>query len=829
MQKNNVNTDRLTSIVTRQDCLRLLTSSIAVGNYHFCESLSKEWLNEFKGDLYVNFLFAKALIANGSIDEAEKILIFILDRDPEFIEAWQLVQSISTINRELIQASIHVLGGRLASRMEIPFWSLALRGAKNAFKKGDYVSAGKLLHKSLPEIHKSPLIAISHLEYLNIVADEKTCFEAAKRYLEIWPRCVEIMISRAQALMKIGDESQAIRSLIPCVQNDIGGQCIQRKKGNDHRFAYLWPTHLQINTNMEIPTDIQVGLGWRQLPDGKEAKFINQKPDSIKNISKQVATENSKIANDEANSDNLKNVYVIVTSESGLNKSYGTKSSSVIFEQLSKLASIISSHDEWESVIFIPDNASNCAQFNLQPISTIDPWKVKLSITDLDRYLKSHTKRIAAMLIIGGDQIIPLHGLPNPTDDSDAEILSDNPYGASDMNYFSMCWPVGRVVGEKGSDPGLLLKQIRSITMYHEKRNEKPTFWIWVKSVISTLAARLGLYQIGTEIQDSFGYSASVWKRSTIAAFRPLGNANNVRVSPPYEDETIIMSDIKKAKYAFFNLHGLPDTSEWYGQRDVSDANNGVDYPVAISATNIASAEEFKPVVFTEACYGGQIENKSINESVALTLMDSGVPALIASTGIAYGSITTPLIGADLLAFIFWKYMREGYSAGESLLKAKEGFVKIMHERQGFLDGEDQKTLISFVLYGDPLFSFNKAKLKLVIEKQNVDSKSTKLVNDKDGYKKSSNEIYSLKVDSIREIVEGYLPGVDFNDLRIREHHVISKANNASNLDDNPNNKSKFYQIQFTRKLNINGGALNQFVRVTLDEKGKITKLAVSR
>jgi hypothetical protein len=26
-----------------------------------------------------------------------------------------------------------------------------------------------------------------------------------------------------------------------------------------------------------------------------------------------------------------------------------------------------------------------------------------------------------------------------------------------------------------------------------------------------------------------------------------------------------------------------------------------------------------------------------------------------------------------------------------------------MHVRQGFLDGEDQKTLISFVLYGDPL------------------------------------------------------------------------------------------------------------------------------
>ena len=29
-----------------------------------------------------------------------------------------------------------------------------------------------------------------------------------------------------------------------------------------------------------------------------------------------------------------------------------------------------------------------------------------------------------------------------------------------------------------------------------------------------------------------------------------------------------------------------------------------------------------------------------------------------------------------------------------------------MNQRQGFLDGEDQKTLISFVLYGDPLTGF---------------------------------------------------------------------------------------------------------------------------
>jgi hypothetical protein len=75
---------------------------------------------------------------------------------------------------------------------------------------------------------------------------------------------------------------------------------------------------------------------------------------------------------------------------------------------------------------------------------------------------------------------------------------------------------------------------------------------------------------------------------------------------------------------------------------------------------------------------------------------------VIGSTGIAYGSVNTPLIGADLLGFLFWKNMREGMLAGEALMAAKIDMAREMIRRQGFLDGEDQKTLISFVLYGDP-------------------------------------------------------------------------------------------------------------------------------
>ena len=44
-------------------------------------------------------------------------------------------------------------------------------------------------------------------------------------------------------------------------------------------------------------------------------------------------------------------------------------------------------------------------------------------------------------------------------------------------------------------------------------------------------------------------------------------------------------------------------------------------------------------------------------------------------------------------------------------MKAKIELVQEMNKRQGFLDGEDQKTLISFSLYGDPLSNISDYKL----------------------------------------------------------------------------------------------------------------------
>ena len=81
--------------------------------------------------------------------------------------------------------------------------------------------------------------------------------------------------------------------------------------------------------------------------------------------------------------------------------------------------------------------------------------------------------------------------------------------------------------------------------------------------------------------------------------------------------------------------------------------------------------------------------------------------AVVSSTCIAYGAVATPLVAADLLGNYFWQQMKSGRTAGEALMIAKIDMAREMIKRQGYLDAEDQKTLLSFVLYGDPLATLN--------------------------------------------------------------------------------------------------------------------------
>ena len=261
-----------------------------------------------------------------------------------------------------------------------------------------------------------------------------------------------------------------------------------------------------------------------------------------------------------------------------------------------------------------------------------------------------------------------------------------------------------------------LLKMIEVLINRYDPKAKKPGWYYRIVRYLQELFRR-GI----SKKQSSFGYTAAVWRRASLAVFRAIGNPGDLLVSPPthacespdpLETVSVPVKDISpteaclllpQAHLGYFNLHGVPDGSEWYGQSDPALPDEGPDYPVALRPDDIKNGGSAPRLVFSEACYGANITGKLVDEAISLKFLSSGTQAVIGSTCISYGSLATPLSSADLLGRVFWSLLQEGFTAGESLRRAKIHLTREMHNRQGFLDAEDQKTLISFVLFGDPL------------------------------------------------------------------------------------------------------------------------------
>jgi hypothetical protein len=159
------------------------------------------------------------------------------------------------------------------------------------------------------------------------------------------------------------------------------------------------------------------------------------------------------------------------------------------------------------------------------------------------------------------------------------------------------------------------------------------------------------------------------------------------------------MLDWSDGRMLYFNLHGLTGGPNWYGQA----ANGRPDdpLPVAISPAHITDLEP-AAICVTEACYGAEIIGRSASDSMALRFLSRGTLAFVGCTVTAYGAVALPLGGADVLVQQIFQNLRRGQPIGRAVLLARDWMARQTVDRQGYLDPDDAKTLLSFVLLGDP-------------------------------------------------------------------------------------------------------------------------------
>jgi hypothetical protein len=468
-----------------------------------------------------------------------------------------------------------------------------------------------------------------------------------------------------------------------------------------------------------------------------------------------------------------------------------------------------------------------------------------LSLNELDKALARRGEMIGAVLIVGGPEVVPYHQLPNPVDDQDVDVPSDNPYSTRDENYFIPEWPVGRIPGGAGTNHKPILDFLYRTSANHRKNSKKAyrenrwkdRFYHWWKDLLSP-------------VRRSYGYSAAIWQDASLSVFDPIGEKRAMIISPPYSSRNgkgqVSKNGGKQVKLprsnlAYFNLHGLVDSAEWYGQTDPLHPQEGPDYPVALSPGDIGrngrrNTKQPPRVVFSEACYGGNILGKGIDDAIVLKFLSAGTQSVIGSTVMAYGSVNPPLIAADLLGKVFWSLLKEGMPSGEAFKQAKILLVDEMNCRQGFLDGEDQKTLISFTLYGDPLekpFSGWKGPrtINRTLERGDID-----LVCDRVEDFHITDEVPVEVISNVKSVVSRYLPGMEGADMSYcTEKGGCDSKNHVcpTSLLGRKKKKSSKRPVRrvvtLSKRFEYQDRQHPYYARLTMNAQGKVVKMVVSR
>jgi hypothetical protein len=867
--------------------LTLLNAAQSCEEYQFTKQAAMLWLVNYPGDLYVQYQQALTKARLGNQQQARSQLVSLIEQDPLFIEPIRTMENLatSTEKKEFYKSLRVYLTEKQMPTDWQDHWLKPMWEARFSFLKADYETATELVHQSLVNNPPSPIPAILHLKIAYKLKNFEMLNNLSEIYYNKWQKCLQINIIKSLADMDMGNEAVAVERLHWVAAHDSAGQVIQRLLGSGHRFSNLWPENMEVYFDLPIPASVSAYLGWNQLQSGQiEGDVLKQKQDSVDEIQKtnestqkvHIGTTTKDIPNpieeesdekpalDDINpkfaekkwateedfeeiqkvfsrmakklkksdlerSDNRFPVYVILTSKRQLESIYGPNTAAVIDDLLKQFVSHIRKLSEWNGLLFYPDDPAQMSQFGLKPTVATDAWNVKLALADLDEYLAKQGEMIGALLIVGGPNIVPFHHLPNPTTDNDLDVASDNPYGTIDENYFIPQWPVGRLPGENGTDAGLLLYQIRQLIYQYEQRTKNAktgllnigTIFDWIRHLLSTISGRINK-------QQSLGYSAEIWKEASSSVYATVARAKDLQLSPPINSTTLFLNKGNGHNLGYFNLHGVKDGPHWYGQKDFSSESTGPDYPIALSPGLFNEKFPSPKLVFTEACYGANVVDKQHDEAMSLKFMDSGTKSFIGSTCIAYGSVTLPLVAADYLANTFWKEVLNGQPAGYALMQAKLSLAEEMTRLQGFLDGEDQKTILSFVLYGDPLAIHDglKAMPKPIFRTKT--RPDVKTLSDSDMESSSDSSRMPNNVShQVKDIVEKYLPGL---------HNAQMHVNKSKISEDSDKKKSRkfadseHYVVTLQKSFNPDQQtAHHHYARMTFNQKGKLVKFTTSR
>jgi Peptidase family C25 len=318
----------------------------------------------------------------------------------------------------------------------------------------------------------------------------------------------------------------------------------------------------------------------------------------------------------------------------------------------------------------------------------VTAFKVKRAIDVLVRKLAPDY-----LVLLGGDDVLPHFVVPNPSfssdpnGDDDPTVLTDNPYASSRAykggtlkSYLVPDRVVGRIPDlpaiDGQGDPAAMLAALKTATRWKPKAK---TFY-----------------------GSAYATCCDTWKNAGEATMRYLElPVPDLLISPPaVEGATTARSRLAR-KVHMTKCHGVEIDAHFYGQK-------GSSYPEILFSGTLKGRVRAGTLAAAMCCYGARVyspADRAANPSGALPVpiayLQAGAVGFLGATKIAWVG-SEIMMCADWIVGSYLKKALAGASLGRAALEAKQDYLQYLLNQGINQDTADEKTMIEFVLLGDP-------------------------------------------------------------------------------------------------------------------------------
>ncbi len=804
-------------------------------------------VRQYPGHLRGLFLGAVAWLRLGEPQQARLLLDMALGLDPESAES-----------RLALAEALHAIGeSEQSARQFVRAFALCPSAADQSLILGDRLPALTNL-KSAGEA--SPLGRATRLklsvnwggalpEYQAITRSDPFLPEAwlglaealwrlerldeAMSTLEqiaaAWPNFVKAALIRGDILMRLGQTETGMSAFHAAQALDPSGIVAERTFGGHGQYRFLWASP------SDPPGSESAGPSRQSAKSAEGATAITSAPVTLDNPTLQdIRVEMARLTDrllGGAESDVLEHpaavsALAILTCKGPLEAKFGVAFTERLGQAVHRLVRSIGAGEDRAIHFVALDDPEQMAGLGGSAVKDpADPAQIKAAIDSLADGLLMQGQDMRHVLILGGDDIIPFSRVANPTEDQDEDIYTDAPYAARNGSSLLPTRAVGRL--PDCNDPDAFLRLIEHAAQAHE-HSARGTTAKGLKAL-----ARIRKRDSEAPPEGSFGYTASVWREASRAVFEVIGHPRHLRMSPPVSRHEFSVLAQGRPRLVYFNLHGVEGEPAWYGQRDPDFAADYPLFPVALMPDDVAGGWATGAIVFTEACYGADVLGRTHSDSIALRLLHEGARAVVGSTRLAYGSLTLPLTGADLLGRLFWLAVTGGLPIGQALQWAKLSFANDLMNRQGYLDSEDQKTLLTFNLFGDPTLTVEGQKPIWDKLPQSTTVRKSLAVCCQHGARQPVSDVPAELLEQVQSQISHRLPWLAPKQMRVTQQVLCNgqctahcRSSGAAHSAAPIANRYVF-TVSGESKGDGHRGLL--IAKITVDHKGTILKMAISK